>query len=43
MSTNNKLFEKMLNYVFNVELFLKYMLLFIPNNWHYDIFGARAS
>ena len=42
MSTNNKLFEKMLNYVFNVELFLKHMLLFITNNWHYNILGARG-
>ena len=36
MSTNNKLFEKMLNYMFNVELFLKHVLLFITNNRHYD-------
>ena len=42
MSTNNKLYEKMLNYVFNVELFLKHMLLFITNNWHYNILGARG-
>ena len=39
MSTNNKLFEKMLNYVFNVELFLKHMLLFITNNWHRHLGG----
>ena len=26
----------MLNYLFNVELFVKRVLLFITNNWHYD-------
>ena len=40
MSTNNKLFEKMLNYGFNVELFLKHMLFTIYNKQLTLTFGG---
>ena len=44
MSTNNKLFEKMLNYVINVELFLKHMLFTIYNKQltlrHFRVLGV---
>ena len=41
MSTNNKLFEKMLNYLFNIELFLKNATIYYKQLtlWH---FGGKG-